>query len=72
MSDAWRNEAIDRINADFNRSADTHLVRVPLRKSPDIDLYLKLVSRPCVPSTRTIPCCTLCPTCRGLIGVNHI
>ena len=41
MSDAWRNEAIDRINADFNRSADTHLIRVPLPKSPDIDLYLK-------------------------------
>jgi cysteine synthase A len=29
MSDAWRNEAIERINADFNRSAD------------GIDLYLK-------------------------------
>lgn len=41
MSNAWRNEAIDRINADFNRSADTHLIRVPLPKSPDIDLYLK-------------------------------
>lgn len=41
MSDIWRNEAINRINADFNRSADTHLIRVPLPESLDIDLYLK-------------------------------
>ena len=41
MSNAWRNEAIDRINADLNRSADTHLIRIPLPESLDIDLYLK-------------------------------
>ena len=41
MSDDWRKEAIDRINADFNRSADTHLIRIPLPESLDIDLYLK-------------------------------
>jgi cysteine synthase A len=41
MSDAWRKEAIDRINADFNRSADTHLIRIPLPEKLDIDLYLK-------------------------------
>ena len=41
MSNAWRKEAIDRINADLNRSADTHLIRIPLPEGLDIDLYLK-------------------------------
>jgi cysteine synthase A len=38
---AWLDEAVRRIQADANRSADTHLVYVPLRGLPDIDLYLK-------------------------------
>ncbi|MDR6787694.1 cysteine synthase A [Sphingomonas sp. BE138] len=38
---AWRREAIRRIEADFNRSADTHLIRVDLPRHPTIQLYLK-------------------------------
>ncbi len=38
---AWRAEAIRRIEADFNRSADTHLIRVELPRYPGITLYLK-------------------------------
>ncbi len=42
MSDrAWVGEAIERIAADFNRSADTHLIKVQLPGFEDIDLYLK-------------------------------
>jgi cysteine synthase A len=37
----WLNEAMRRIGADFNRSADTHLVRVELPRHPGITLYLK-------------------------------
>ena len=38
---AWVHEAVRRVEADGNRSADTHLVRVPLGSFPDVDLYLK-------------------------------
>ncbi|WP_276205492.1 PLP-dependent cysteine synthase family protein [Sphingomonas montana] len=38
---AWQNEAVRRIEADFNRSADTHLIRLDLPRYPDITLYLK-------------------------------
>lgn len=38
---AWADGAVARIEADFARSADTHLVRVELPASPGIDLYLK-------------------------------
>lgn len=38
---AWRAEAIRRIEADFNRSADTHLIRLDLPRYPGITLYLK-------------------------------
>ncbi|MDE2564014.1 MAG: PLP-dependent cysteine synthase family protein [Sphingomonadales bacterium] len=38
---AWTNEAIRKIEADFTRSAETHLVRVELPKFPGITLYLK-------------------------------
>ena len=38
---SWEAEAIRRIEADFNRSADTHLIPVPLPGFPGIDLYLK-------------------------------
>lgn len=37
----WRNRAIAIIEADFNRSADTHLIRVDLPKFNGITLYLK-------------------------------
>jgi len=37
----WLNWAIGRIEADFNRSADTHLLPVSLPSLPHIALYLK-------------------------------
>ncbi len=37
---SWLDEAVRRIEADFNRSADTHLMRVEL-PYPGIQLYLK-------------------------------
>ena len=37
----WEAEAIARIEADFNRSADTHLIPLPLPGYPGIDVYLK-------------------------------
>jgi cysteine synthase A len=38
---AWADEAVRRIEADANRSADTHLHSFPLPVAWDIDLYLK-------------------------------
>jgi cysteine synthase len=38
---AWITHAVRIIEADFNRSADTHLLRVPLPALPGISLYLK-------------------------------
>ena len=37
----WVHDAVRRIEADFNRSADTHLLRVELPAIPGIALYLK-------------------------------
>lgn len=37
----WVSEAIRRIEADFTRSADTHLIRLVLPGVPDVPLYLK-------------------------------
>jgi cysteine synthase A len=37
----WVNWAIRRIESDFQRSADTHLIKLDLPALPDIDLYLK-------------------------------
>jgi cysteine synthase A len=37
----WVHEAVARIEADFARSADTHLIRVELPACPGITLYLK-------------------------------
>lgn len=37
----WVHEAVARIEADFTRSADTHLIRVELPATPGITLYLK-------------------------------
>jgi cysteine synthase A len=41
MARDWVNEAIRRIEADFNRSADTHLLRLDLPAFPGIALYFK-------------------------------
>lgn len=41
MPDAWLRDAIAAINADFTRSADTHLVPVFLPAFPQIKLYIK-------------------------------
>ncbi|MEW9798480.1 PLP-dependent cysteine synthase family protein [Alteromonas sp. CYL-A6] len=38
---SWVNQAIKKIEADYNRSADTHLIPVMLPGTPDIQLYLK-------------------------------
>ncbi|WP_036270481.1 PLP-dependent cysteine synthase family protein [Methylobacterium sp. WSM2598] len=37
----WVARAVEAIEADFNRSADTHLLRVPLPALPGISLYVK-------------------------------
>ena len=38
---SWLADAVRRIEADYNRSADTHLIRVDLPRYPQITLYLK-------------------------------
>ncbi|MFJ6215953.1 PLP-dependent cysteine synthase family protein [Streptomyces sp. NPDC092296] len=38
---AWLKEAVRKVQADANRSADTHLLRFPLPDTWGIDLYLK-------------------------------
>ena len=38
---AWAHEAIRRIEADYQRSSDTHLIPLQLPGFPGIDLYLK-------------------------------
>jgi len=40
-SRAWAREAVRRIEADYQRSADTHLIPLPLPGLPGIALYLK-------------------------------
>ena len=37
----WVNQAIQKINADFNRSSDTHLIKLDLPAIDSISLYLK-------------------------------
>jgi len=37
----WVDEAVRRVEADANRSADTHLVPLPLAALPGVDVYLK-------------------------------
>jgi cysteine synthase A len=37
----WVDEAVRRVEADANRSADTHLVPLPLPALPGVDVYLK-------------------------------
>ncbi len=41
MTTAWVKQAISAIEADFQRSADTHLIRLALPHYPGIYLYLK-------------------------------
>ena len=41
MNSQWTKHAIKEINADFQRSADTHLIRLALADYPSIWLYLK-------------------------------
>jgi cysteine synthase A len=38
---AWVDEAVRKVEADSNRSADTHLLVFPLPETWDVDLYLK-------------------------------
>lgn len=38
---AWLAEALRQIEAEYNRSADTHLIRIDLPRYPGITLYLK-------------------------------
>ncbi|SHI19820.1 PLP-dependent cysteine synthase family protein [Ferrimonas marina] len=41
MPRSWVNWAISQIEADFQRSADTHLIKLDLPSLPQIDIYLK-------------------------------
>ena len=41
MNSTWVKHAISEINADYQRSADTHLIRLALPSFPGIQLYLK-------------------------------
>ncbi|MDP5213163.1 PLP-dependent cysteine synthase family protein [Pseudoalteromonas tunicata] len=41
MNRQWLNQAIEKIEADYVRSADTHLILLPLACFPNIDIYLK-------------------------------
>ena len=41
MHRPWVNWAIKTIEADYTRSADTHLIRLDLKSHPDVLLYLK-------------------------------
>jgi len=41
VSRAWGSEAVRRIEADFNRSADTHLFRLEMPAISDVHLYFK-------------------------------
>lgn len=41
MSDTWVKNAIEKINSDFTRSADTHLLHLPFPAYSGVQLYLK-------------------------------
>ncbi len=41
MSYSWTTKAIKEIQADYQRSSDTHLIRLNLPAFPGIHLYLK-------------------------------
>ena len=42
MNSAWVKHAISEINADYQRSADTHLIRLPLPAEPIVRSRLKV------------------------------
>ncbi len=37
----WTSQAISKIQADYNRSSDTHLIKLDLTKFKKVDIYLK-------------------------------
>ncbi|WP_299809494.1 PLP-dependent cysteine synthase family protein [uncultured Shewanella sp.] len=41
MTNTWVNQAIEKIEADFQRSADTHLIKLDTLSLKGIDIYLK-------------------------------
>ncbi|MCG9696589.1 PLP-dependent cysteine synthase family protein [Shewanella sp. Isolate11] len=41
MESTWVNQAIDKIEADFQRSADTHLIKLDIPCLTSVDIYLK-------------------------------
>lgn len=41
MHHTWIHAAIEKINNDFHRSADTHLIQMPFPAAPQIHLYFK-------------------------------
>lgn len=41
MTSSWVNQAIEKIDADFQRSADTHLIKLDTPNLSGIDIYLK-------------------------------
>ncbi|MCK8047141.1 PLP-dependent cysteine synthase family protein [Shewanella sp. 1CM18E] len=41
MTNSWVNQAIEKIEADFQRSADTHLIKLDTPNLKGIDIYLK-------------------------------
>ncbi len=43
---AWNNEAVHLIEADYNRTSDTHLILHRFLAGPEIRLYLKDESQP--------------------------
>ena len=60
-SNSWLNAAIARIEADFQRSADTHLIALPLPAfaAQGIDFYLKDEStHPTGSLKHRLPCAT--------------
>ena len=70
---AWVADALHIIEADFNRSADTHLLRVPLPGAPDVALYLKDESTHPSGSLkhRLARSLFLYGLCNGWIGPDH-
>ena len=41
MSRTWVNQAVAKIESDFHRSADTHLLKIDVPAFADIALYIK-------------------------------
>ncbi|WP_299497306.1 PLP-dependent cysteine synthase family protein [uncultured Shewanella sp.] len=41
MTNTWVNQAIEKIEADFQRSAETHLIKLEIPSLDGIDIYLK-------------------------------